>query len=140
MRPKPVSKTRRELRRYEGGCHCGAVRFEIQAPDPLPVLSCNCSRCKQLGFLHVIVPASRFQLLSGRETLSEYTFNTRTARHLFCSRCGVQSYYVPRSNPDGFSVNARCLDGIDPETLNAEPFDGRNWEQHGASLAALTRE
>lgn len=125
---------------HEGGCHCGAVRFQVDAPADLMALECNCSRCAQLGFLHVIVPASRFRLLRGEDALTTYRFNTGLARHLFCSRCGVQSFYVPRSNPDGYSVNARCLEQETVRSLAVEPFDGRDWEASAAGLAHLSRE
>ena len=93
-----------------GGCHCGRVRFEVSAPAHLEVLECDCSMCSASGFLHLIVPAESFRLLKGAEALTTYTFNTDVAKHLFCSTCGVKSFYVPRSHPDGFSVNARCID------------------------------
>jgi len=125
---------------HRGGCHCGAVAFEVDAPPRLPVQEGNCSICAMTGFLHLIVPAGRFRLLRGADRLAEYTFNTRTARHLFCRRCGIKSFYVPRSNPDGFSVNVRCLDPATVEHVAVEPFDGRNWEQSAASLAHLSRD
>ena len=75
------------------------------------------------GFLHLIVPRTRFRLLRGAEALSEYRFNTGTAQHLFCAHCGVKSFYVPRSNPDGYSVNLRCLDRSTIAEVRIEPFD-----------------
>jgi hypothetical protein len=96
--------------------------------------------CSMTGYLHLIVPASRFRLLRGGDRLTAYTFNTGVARHLFCRRCGIKSFYVPRSNPDGYSVNARCLDRSTIADLEIEPFDGRNWEQSAAALAHLSRE
>lgn len=117
------------LIRHTGGCHCGRVRFEVLAPAAVHVDECNCSICGKSGYLHLIVPADRFRLLSGREALTTYTFNTGTARHLFCSVCGVKSFYVPRSHPDGFSVNARCLDEGTVEHMTVVPGDGKNWEQ-----------
>jgi hypothetical protein len=111
-----------------GGCHCGRVRFEVTSPKDLRVTYCNCSVCAKVGFLHLIVPKSRFKLLSGEAQLTSYQFNTRTAQHLFCSTCGVKSFYVPRSHPDGFSVNARCLDDVDIESLPIASFDGKHWE------------
>lgn len=81
-----------------------------------------------VGFLHLIVTADRFKLLSGADALTAYSFNTRTARHLFCSTCGIKSFYVPRSHPDGFSVNARCLDPGTAAQISIEKTDGRNWE------------
>jgi hypothetical protein len=125
---------------HRGGCHCGDVVFEVTAPAELRVQECNCSICRMTGFLHLIVPASRFRLLRGENSLTTYTFNTGTARHLFCRRCGIKSFYVPRSNPDGFSVNARCLDPATIARLDIEPFDGRNWEASAGMLRDLSRD
>ena len=113
---------------HSGGCHCGRVRFEVVAPKRLTVSDCNCSMCSRAGYLHLIVTADRFRLLSGSEALSTYTFNTNTARHRFCSVCGVKSFYVPRSHPDGISVNARCIDSQTIEELTVTPLNGREWE------------
>ena len=124
---------------HQGGCHCGRVRFEVEAPAELEVSECNCSICSKTAFLHLIVPRSRFRLLSGRDALTSYRFHTGTAEHLFCSICGIKSFYVPRSNPDGIDVNVRCLDEP-PKEMTIEPFDGREWEKHGAELAHLSRE
>ncbi len=121
------------LRTYSGGCHCGKVRFEVQAPATLEVADCNCSMCSKSGYLHLIVPAAQFKLLQGEEALSTYTFNTGVAKHLFCSRCGVKSYYVPRSHPQGISVNARCLDDAPVESMTIRPFDGRDWQKGRAA-------
>jgi len=129
-----------DLVTHRGGCHCGAVAFEVDAPARVIVHDCNCSMCSMTGYLHLIVPASRFRLLRGAEMLEAYTFNTGTAKHLFCRRCGIKSFYVPRSNPDGFSVNLRCVDRSTFERVDVEPFDGRNWEHAGESLAQLSRE
>ena len=118
-----------EMTRHTGGCHCGRVRFEAHAPAHIDVMDCDCSMCSRSGFLHLIVPKSRFQLLSGQESLTTYQFTTGTAKHLFCSTCGVKSFYVPRSHPDGFSVNARCLDPGTVTGMNIEKIDGRHWEQ-----------
>jgi hypothetical protein len=120
---------------HRGGCHCGRVRFEVEAPAALEVLECNCSLCGMTGFLHLIVPRSRFRLLQGEDALTTYTFNTGVAKHLFCSTCGIKSFYVPRSNPDGYSVNARCLDPGTVESMHVEPFDGRDWEGQVARSA-----
>lgn len=90
------------------------------------------------GYLHLIVPASRWRLLRGADDLVEYRFNTGTARHLCCRRCGIKSVYVPRSNPNGYSVNVRCLDSRTLEGITVEPFDGRNWEVAGPALSHLS--
>ncbi len=119
---------------HRGGCHCGRVRFEVVAPARLAVVECNCSICSKSGYLHLIVPAHRFRLLQGAEALATYAFNTRVARHLFCTRCGIKSFYVPRSHPDGFSVNARCLDAGTVQEMLIRPFDGRHWEQSREAL------
>ena len=128
-----------ELVTHRGGCHCRRVRFEVEAPAALRVQDCNCSLCRMTGFLHLIVPASRFRLVSGAEDITEYTFNTGVAKHRFCRVCGIKSFYIPRSNPDGVDVNARCLDEGTVASLVVEPFDGANWEAHAASLAHLSR-
>jgi hypothetical protein len=114
---------------HAGGCHCGRVRFTAQAPAELTVVQCNCSICSKAGYLHLIVPAARFRLLRGADSLRDYQFNTRTAHHLFCTTCGIKSYYVPRSHPDGYSVNARCLDQGTVTMLRVTEVDGRNWER-----------
>jgi hypothetical protein len=77
----------------------------------------------------LIVPADRFTLISGREALTTYTFNTRVAKHHFCAHCGIKSFYIPRSHPDGVSVNARCIDSDTIAELSVIPFNGREWEQ-----------
>jgi hypothetical protein len=114
---------------HTGGCHCGRVRFEVTAPAQVEVSECNCSICSKSGYLHLVVPADRFKLLSGADVLTTYSFNTHTAKHLFCSVCGVKSFYVPRSHPDGFSVNARCLDPGTLEPIGVRSFNGREWER-----------
>jgi hypothetical protein len=105
---------------HTGGCHCGAVRFEVVAPAEIAASECNCSICSKSGYLHLIVPADRFRLIRGGDSLATYRFNTGTAQHLFCRTCGIKSFYVPRSHPDGFSVNVR---------ITIEPFNGREWER-----------
>lgn len=124
----------------KGGCHCGAVKWEAETDDNVIADACNCSMCQRSGFLHVIIPQSRFRLIAGADTLTEYTFNTRVARHLFCSACGVKSYYVPRSNPDGYSLNLRCMNQAQFKSVEIRPFDGRNWEESAGSLAHLSKE
>jgi hypothetical protein len=118
-----------------GGCHCGAVRFSAKLPDaPVPALECNCSICTMTGFLHVMVPHDEFELLCGRDALKAYRFGTGAAEHLFCSNCGVKSFYQPRSHPDCWSLNANCFDA--PVELSVEKFDGRHWDEAKARLDA----
>lgn len=114
---------------FEGGCHCGAIRFRVVV-DKYKVDECNCSICLKKGFLHLIVPSERFTLLQGAEALTTYTFNTGVAKHTFCRICGIHSFYTPRSHPNGFSVNLRCLDGDILSRFEIAPFDGANWEQN----------
>ena len=117
------------MRTHTGGCHCGRVRFEVVAPARITVSECNCSICSKSGYLHLIVPAERFTLLSGSDALATYTFNTEVAKHFFCSTCGVKSFYIPRSHPDGISVNARCIDAGSIESMSIKPVNGRDWDK-----------
>jgi hypothetical protein len=125
---------------HSGGCHCGAIAFEVEAPARILASDCNCSICRMSGFLHLIVPRSRFRLLQGADRLTEYKFNTGTARHLFCSRCGVKSFYVPRSNPDGYSVNVHCLDPKTIEQIEVQLFDDDDREASDAKVAGLSKD
>jgi hypothetical protein len=124
---------------HRGGCHCGAVAFEVDAPARVTVSECNCSICRMTGFLHLIVPRSRLRLLRGAEALSDYRFNTGMAQHLFCRSCGVKSFYVPRSNPDGYSVNLRCLDRATLAEVTIEPFDDNERAASEARIRARSR-
>jgi hypothetical protein len=135
-----VASVSEALVTHRGGCHCGAVAFEVDAPARVTVSECNCSICRMSGYLHLIVPRSRFRLLRGEEALAEYRFNAGIARHLFCSRCGVKSFYVPRSNPDGYSVNLRCLDQSTLAQVIIEPFDDSDRETSEARIRHLSRE
>lgn len=119
----------------KGGCHCGAVQFEVALPSTFDVEDCNCSICAMSGNIHVIVPARHFKLLKGDDNLVEYSFNTGNAKHLFCKTCGVKSFYVPRSNPDGYAVTWRCLDNWQSLDVKVCPFDGQNWEANAGALA-----
>lgn len=126
---------------HSGGCHCGAVRYEVDAPADIEAIDCNCSLCAMTGFLHLIVPAGRFRLLSDPQAMTEYRFGTGTARHFFCATCGIKSWYVPRSNPDGFDVNVRCLDPATITSIRSTPFDGRgDWEGQAGAIAHLSAE
>jgi hypothetical protein len=120
---------------HEGGCHCGRVRFTVRAPADLTVIDCNCSICRMTGFLHLIVPKDRFVLLSGEGDLADYRFGSGVAQHRFCRHCGIKSFYVPRSHPDGISVHVRCLKPGSVRSLQIQPFDGEHWEQARHTLA-----
>lgn len=122
----------------EGGCHCGAVRFRVTVRSR-DVVECNCSMCAKKGFLHLIVPESDFELVRGADALTTYTFGTHTAKHHFCSQCGIHSYYRPRSHPDQVDVNLRCLDSIDPSDFSMSAFDGQNWEDSVEELRSRHR-
>jgi hypothetical protein len=113
------------------------VAFEVDAPAQLEAVECNCSICRPCAYLHLIVPRERFRLLRGEDALTTYTFGTHTARHLFCRLCGVKSFYVPRSHPDGVSVNVRCLAPGTVASLRVQPFDGAHWEERRDALAPL---
>ena len=119
---------------HEGSCHCNKVTFEFNGPKTLKALDCNCSICSRLGYLHIIVPKNEFILIRGKAMLTEYSFNTEKATHLFCKNCGIKSFYIPRSHPTCYSVNARCLHPKTWNSINIEPFDGLNWESAKAKL------
>ena len=130
---------REELTAHRGGCHCGAVQWQVMAPPDLHTHTCNCSLCDIQHYQHLIVPKERFTLLEGEDNLSTYTFGSGIAQHYFCKTCGVKSFYVPRSNPDGISVHARCLDIGTVASVTDEPFDGQNWEKNAGALAHLSQ-
>ena len=119
---------------YLGSCHCGAVQFEVDAPENIEVDDCNCSICAKSGFLHLILPKTKFKLTAGEDHLVHYKFNTGVANHSFCRVCGIKPFYTPRSNPDGISINARCLDTT-PKSMEIVAFDGQNWEANVHKLA-----
>ena len=124
---------------HKGSCHCKAVTFEVEAPEVIEADYCNCSICKKSGYLHLIVPLSKFRVLSGANMLTTYTFNTGVARHTFCKICGVKPFYTPRSNPDGIDVNVHCLD-TEGLVVNITEFDGKNWEQNAHKVAHKSKE
>ncbi len=124
---------------HRGGCHCRRVRFEVDAPARIEVLDCNCSICRMSGFLHLIVPAARFRLMDGEDALTEYRFNTGAAKHLFCRHCGIKAFYVPRSHPDGYSVNARCLDAGSVKDMAITAFDDNDRDAATAAIAHLSK-
>ena len=121
----------------KGGCHCGAVAFEVRTADAVDLIDCNCSMCAKTGYLHLIVAKKDFKLTRGEGQITTYTFNTGAARHMFCSVCGIKSFYVPRSHPEGYSVNFRCLDAEEFSSIMTTEFDGQHWELHAGELARL---
>ena len=125
---------------HHGGCHCGAVAFEVAAPEDIDALDCNCSICAKAGFLHLIVPRSRFHLLRGEDALTDYRFGTGVAVHRFCRYCGIKSFYIPRSNPDGIDVNVRCLDPSTIGELRVSLFDDSDRDAATARIEHLSRD
>lgn len=119
-----------------GGCHCGQVRYTATVPSQVTVLRCNCSICSMTGFVHLIVPHQQFELTTDFSGLTEYRFGSETAKHWFCARCGVKSFYQPRSHPQAYSLNLACLDSPAFESITEQPFDGRHWEQAAKALAS----
>ncbi len=111
---------------FEGSCHCGAVRFTVDAPPPTSAISCNCSHCRRKGFLLSFFPADQFTLIQGEESLRSYTFNTHKIEHRFCQACGTEAFACG-ANPDGSAVravNLRCVPSIDLDALERRHFDG----------------
>lgn len=122
---------------HRGGCHCGAIQYEVKAPADIEATECNCSICSKSGYLHLIVPKSDFKLISGEDNLETYTFDTHEAKHIFCKTCGIKSFYIPRSHPDGISVNVRCIDEKNIKSISINYFDGKNWEKNIHKLKPL---
>lgn len=111
---------------YSGSCHCGAVRYDVELDLSKPVITCNCSMCRRMGSMLSFVPAAQFHLRSGEAELTDYQFNKKVIHHLFCSVCGIRSF-ARGAMPDGtpiVAVNARCLEGVDPTTLQTQAYDG----------------
>ncbi len=121
--------------KLNGGCHCGAVSFEIISPISADMLDCNCSICSASGYIHHFIPHDNFTLLTGKDMLTSYRFGSGEADHLFCKKCGVKSFYQPRSHPDCYSINLNILQGSEKIETNIIPFNGRNWEESKSKLA-----
>ncbi len=121
----------------KGGCHCGRVRFEIVSDAEIAADECNCSICRMSGYLHLLVAKADFKLLQGQDALEDYRFNSGIAQHYFCRDCGIKSFYVPRSHPEGVSVNVNCLDLDSIGAVTVTPFDGENWEKNVHKLSPI---
>ena len=128
-----------ETLRHRAGCHCGAVRFEFDAPAKVDVTFCNCSMCSLTAYEHVFVRRGNLRFLSGKDQLTEYRFNTEQAVHMFCKTCGIKPLYRPRSHPESWSVNLRCVEGGTLEMARRIEFDGRDWEGNIAGLREETK-
>jgi hypothetical protein len=114
-----------ELTTYKGSCHCGAVRYEVDAKLE-QVMACNCSICSRAGYLLTFVPKAQFRLLSGEDAQTDYLFNKKMIHHLFCSTCGVRSFGYG-ADPQGnemVAINTRCLEGVDVKALEVMAYDG----------------
>lgn len=123
---------------HSGGCHCGAVKFQVEAPPSIEAAECNCSICSMCGFLHLFVSRKNFRLLQGDDEITTYTFNTGVAQHYFCKHCGIKSFYLPRSHPEGLSINVNCIDPSTICDLKVVPFDGRNWDKNVSELSPIS--
>ncbi|MGU7812867.1 GFA family protein [Burkholderia sp. AW49-1] len=109
---------------FNGSCHCGAVKFEVRTALA-PAARCNCSLCRRRGALmSPMFAAADLKIVEGEGALTLYRFNTHTARHYFCSRCGVYPFHQTRKDPACWRVNLGCLDGVDPYALDAAVADG----------------
>jgi hypothetical protein len=112
------------MKTYTGGCHCGAVTFEVET-NLEKLIACNCSHCEKKVFILNFVDNAKFKLLSGADNLTEYLFNKKAIRHLFCKTCGVQSYAEGVTFPQ-VAINVRCLNDVDTRTLTVTPFEGKD--------------
>lgn len=113
---------------HRGTCHCGAVEFEVDLPDGLvDPRRCDCSMCRRRGAIVASVPLQGIRIIQGEDKLQLYQFNTRTAKHYFCSQCGIYTHHQRRSNPEQYGFNIACLDGVNPFELGEVPvLDGVN--------------
>jgi hypothetical protein len=125
MRLEQEQRGDRDMTTHFGGCHCGKVRFRIEAAADIEAVECNCSICRK-------------SVLDGADATETYAFNTGVAQHYFCRTCGIKSYYVPRSHPDSISVNVNCLDMRTVASLTVTPFDGEAWEQNINKLLSIS--
>ena len=116
------------MKEYSGGCHCGEIRFTFNSDESVQLWKCNCSICDMLDYDHLFIKHHLFKITNGKELLTEYVFETKTAKHLFCKKCGTKSFYQPRSHPDVFSINLKCVDNP-PEVNKIVYFDGKNFEE-----------
>lgn len=123
---------------HKGSCHCGAVQFEFDAPAKVDVTDCNCSMCSMMGYEHVFVPQDNLRFLSGESALTEYRFNTGQAVHMFCKTCGIKPLYRPRSHPEAWSVNLRCVENGTLTIAKRIAFDGQDWEGNIAAFKEQT--
>jgi hypothetical protein len=110
---------------YHGSCHCGAVRFAIVTDFP-ELTTCDCSICRRRNALMVKVHERDFTLLAGDDSLAEYRFHTRTARHFFCKICGIYPFHRKRVTPDFFGVNVHCIEAFDPEGIPVRATVGKD--------------
>ncbi|MEP1231122.1 MAG: GFA family protein [Litorimonas sp.] len=123
--------------KHNGSCHCGAVKFEFTAPSAASVTECNCSICAMSGYQHVFIPKTDLRFICGQDTLTTYTFGTHASQHMFCKICGIKPLYVPRSHPDSYSVNLRCIENGTIKASKTILFDGQNWDKN---IGALKKE
>jgi len=114
---------------HKGGCHCKEVKFEAIGEENIKVLDCNCSICSITQYKHYIIPSENFKLIKGENIISTYKFNTNIAKHLFCSICGIKSFYIPRSHPNQISINLNCIYSNTIKNIEILQFDGKNWEK-----------
>ncbi|KAK9091453.1 hypothetical protein Sjap_024630 [Stephania japonica] len=127
---------------HHGGCHCRRVRWQVQAPASVVAWKCNCSDCSMRGNIHFVVPSTCFSLAKGSEQcLTTYTFGTHTAKHSFCKFCGITSFYIPRSNPDGIAVTVKCVDPGTLKHVEIRQFNGTKWEDSfvQSSIASFSK-
>ncbi len=122
---------------HRATCHCGSVVLDFVAPATMSVTHCNCSICEKTGYVHVFIPQKN-AAITGKENLSLYTFGTGTAQHYFCKICGIKPFYIPKSHPEDYSVNLRCIEGGTITPSETIKFDGQNWENSIDNLLSKT--
>ena len=128
----------KEPMKHKASCHCGAVRFEFEAPKAVDVTLCNCSICRRTGYQHIFIAHKDVTFLGGEDYLKTYSFGSHTAKHTFCPTCGVKPLYQPRSHPDKYSINLRCVEAGTLSIAQTIEFDGQNWEKNISDLQDKT--
>lgn len=116
------------IKKYSGCCHCKRVKFQFLSYTNVDILKCNCSICSMTEYQHLIIKHINFKLIKGKKCLIPYSFNTKKASHLFCKVCGIKSFYQPRSHPDSYSINYKCIKDP-PKVRKIIFFNGKNFKQ-----------
>ena len=124
-----MDRNEKEIEHY-GSCHCQKVQYKIITPKEIKLIYCNCSICVIEDYKHLIIDKIKFELITGKNNVTTYSFNTHNAKHYFCKHCGIKSFYIPRSHPNSISINFRCIKNNKLKIKKIIKFKGKNWEKN----------